>query len=331
MKIPLNYKKNLAEIKNVLKDPRNKTFFITGHTKPDGDAIGSMLALYSLLKRLGKNAFIYSYDTIPSFLKFLTYSNKINIVKKIEKKFDVAVYFECADISRFGISMNINEQTKKTINIDHHILKTNWADINWFDHYSSSVSELVYFIFRYLKVPLTKIEAECLYVGIVTDTRNFTQANTNSRSHMIAAELLECGVDSATVEKYIYGTKSLNALKLTGIALDNMKTEESGRIAYTTITLDDYKKTNSTVEDTEGIINYVGMLPDIKVWMIFRELNEKNFIKVGFRSIKEIDVNKISNKFGGGGHRNASGCTVKGNINEAIKIILKEVKKAISK
>jgi len=288
-----------------------------------------MLAFASLLKRFNKKVFLYSYDPVPYFLKFLPNTDDIQIVQNIENKFDVAVILECSEITRFGIAMNIRSQVKTTISIDHHVYKNHWADLNWFDHSSSSVSEMIYFVYKYLKLSLTKEEAECIYTGIVTDTHNFTQANTTSQSHIITSELLKCGVEPTKVEKFVYRTKPLNALKLLGLALDKIKTERSGNIAYTSLTLEDFDKTETTVEDTENIINYIGMLPDVKVWIIFRELSGKNTVKVGFRSLKDIDVNKISNKFGGGGHKNASGCVIKGSIKEAIKIIVDEVSREL--
>lgn len=278
--------------------------------------------MYSILKRLKKDVFLYNYDPTPSFLKFLPYSEKIVVTQKVDKKFDVGVFLECSEISRFGNMIDVKKNIKTAINIDHHLFQQEWADINWFDSTSSSVSEMIYYVFKYLKMSLTKEEATLLYTGIVTDTYNFRHANTTSQSHIITSELLKYGVETNIINKHIYGTKTLNALHLLGIVLTKIKMSRSNRIAYTTITEDDLNKTKTTIEDTEEIINYAGMIPNVQVWLLFKEMHKQNLVKVSFRSAKEIDVNKISNKFGGGGHKNASGCTINGNLDKVIDIVI---------
>ena len=327
LKVPQKYKSQLAALKSVLKNPKNKSFFVAGHQKPDGDTIGGMLALYSLLIRLKKNVELFSYDSVPSFLKFLTDSEKIKKVNKTDRQFDVAVILECSELSRLGNIINPKKQSKITVNIDHHAYERKWADINWTDSCSSSVSEMIFYLFVSLGLPLTKEEATSLYVGIVTDTHNFTQTNTNTQSHIVASELLRSGVEPPSIEKNVYGTKSLNTLRLLSEALRNIKIDSVGKIAYIRITNKDFRQTKTTPEDTEEIINYAGMVPGVLVWLLFRETQKKNLIKVSFRSVRDIDVNKIAGTYGGGGHRNAAGCTVKGTMPEVIKTVISVVEK----
>ncbi|MBN1383946.1 MAG: bifunctional oligoribonuclease/PAP phosphatase NrnA [Elusimicrobia bacterium] len=328
LKVPKKYLKNLADIKNVLKNAKNKAFFVTGHRRPDGDVIGSMLAVYSLLKRLRKNVFLYNYDPVPSFLRFLPYSEKIKVSKKVEKKFDVSIILECPEVRRFGNIIDIKKQVKNTINIDHHPgngSQANWADLNWVDAGSASLAEMVFYMFKFLKMPLTKEEAVLLYTGIVTDTHNFRQINTTAQSHIIASELLSCGVEPAEIEKHVYGTRTLNALHLLGAALGNIKTDKTGKIAYTTVKMEDFGKTKASAEDTEEIVNYPGMVPGVFVWLLFREMRSpagEDLVKVSFRSAKKIDVNRIANKFGGGGHKNAAGCIINGGIDSVIDRVI---------
>lgn len=286
-----------------------------------------MLALRSLLIRLKKNVGVFSCDPIPLFLKFLPDSEKINISKKVKQKFDVAVILECSELTRLGNIIIPRKQSKITINIDHHAYQQNWADINWIDSESASISEMLFYIFKFMNILIKKEEAVALYTGIVTDTHNFIQVNTTPQSHLVAAELLELGVEPQEIEKYIYKTKSLNILHLLGIALSRIKVVPSGKIAYTTITNKDFGITKTTAEDTEEIINYAGMIPNVLVWMVFRETDRKNFVKVSFRSVKEIDMNKIAQQFGGGGHKNAAGCTIKGKMEKVINTILPVIEK----
>lgn len=333
LKVPKKYLKSLADIKSVLKNAKNKSFFIAGHQRPDGDGIGSMLAVYSLLNRLGKNVFLYSRDPVPSFLKFLPYSERIRINKRPEKKFDVAVILECSEADRFDNRIDIKKQAKTSLNIDHHRYKTAWADFNWVDADSASVAEMIFYIFKFLKMSLTKNEAILIYTGIVTDTHNFKQPNTTVQSHIITSKLLDCGVEPAKVEKYVYGTRTLNALHLLGAALSRVRTDKNGKIAYTTVTEEDFRKTRAITEDTEDIVNYAGMVPDVLVWLLFREMHSssggENLIKVSFRSAKEIDINKIAVSLGGGGHKNAAGCILKGTINNVIDTVVSIIKKEL--
>ncbi|MBI5574636.1 MAG: bifunctional oligoribonuclease/PAP phosphatase NrnA [Elusimicrobia bacterium] len=327
LKVPRKYISQLAALKSVLKNPKNKFFFVAGHQRPDGDTIGGILALYSLLIRLKKNVELFSYDSVPSFLKFLSDSEKIKKVKKTDRQFDVAIILECSELYRLGNIINPEKQSKITINIDHHAYERKWADINWTDSHSSSVSEMIFYLFMSLELPLTKEEAISLYVGIVTDTHNFTQTNTNAQSHIIASELLRSGVEPPVIEKNVYGTKSLNTLRLLGASLRNIKIDKTDKIAYIQIMNKDFYETKTAPEDTEEIINYAGMIPNVLVWLLFRETQKKNFVKVSFRSVKDIDVNKIAQKFGGGGHKNAAGCTIKGKMERVVKIVIPVVEK----
>lgn len=331
LKVPGKYISPLAALKSAIKNPKNKFFFVAGHLRPDGDTIGGCLAVYSILRRLKKDVLLCNFDTVPSFLKFLPNSSKLKNIKKTDRKFDVAIILECSELSRFGNIINPKKQSKVTINIDHHAYDRKWADINWIDSESSSVSEMIFYLFKFLELPLTEEEATSLYVGIVTDTHNFTQTNTNSQSHIIASELLRSGVEPSVIEKNVYGTKSFNALCLLGTSLRNIKIDSTGKIAYIQITNRDFYETKTSPEDTEDIINYAGMIPNVIVWLLFRETQKKNLIKVSLRSVRDIDVNKIAGTFGGGGHRNAAGCTVNGTMQGVMNIVLAAVKKELKK
>jgi len=332
LKIQRKYLNILSRIKSVLKNPENKSFFVAGHLNPDGDTIGGMLALDSFLKRLNKrDVSLYNYHSVPAICKFLKNYQKIKISDKIDGKFDVAIIIDCSDSSRIGGIIDPSKQAKTTIKIDHHADNNKWADINWSASNFSSVAEMIFMLFKFFGFHLTKEEAEYIYTGIVTDTHNFTQVNTNPQSHYIAAELLENGVDPVKIEKNIYGTKTLSALRILGKTLESITIHKSGRVAYAIITNDIFEKTGAKFEDTEGIINYIGMIPGAYVWALFKEMPDEKSIKVGLRSIEKVDINKIAKKFGGGGHKNAAGCTLNMPLDEAIRTVIPRINKYLKK
>lgn len=309
----------LQQIIKALKN--NDTFFIAGHLKPDGDVVGSALALRSLLKRLGKKAFVYSGEPVPDYLMFLPGINNISITAKATREFDCAVILECADFGRMG-NIIAPEQARFVINIDHHSSFNYFGNINYIDPRASSSAEQVYRLFKALKMPLTRYEADALYVGLVTDTGKFQQTNTTPSSLEMAADLVSKGVVPETMYNALYATKTLSSLNLLGCVLQTLTVTASGKIAYLSITREMYRETKSNVTETEGIINNAMMIPGVCVGILFRETETPGNVKVSFRSREGVDVNKISNHFGGGGHRNAAGCSLSGSIRSAEKRIM---------
>ena len=326
MEIPIRHRKVLLQIKDVLKNPENKSFLIAGHLNPDGDTIGGTLALGSLLRRLDKkNIFLFNYHPVPAIYRFLGHYKKIKSAQETRRKFDVAIIIDCSDINRLGGMIEQTRKAKTTIKIDHHADNKKWADINWSAAEHSSVAEMIYLLFQSFKFRLNKEEAEDIYTGIVTDTYNFTQINTNPQSHFIAGELLKCGVNPVKIVKNVYGTKSLSILRLLAKTLESIKISKSGRVAYAVITKNIFKQTGAGPEDTEGVINYLGMVPGVYVWVLFKEVPNEKYVKAGFRSIENIDINKFAGEFGGGGHKNAAGCSLNMDINKAVRTIIPRI------
>lgn len=319
-------KQILKAIVEVIK--KSKIFFIAGHMKPDGDTIGSGLALASMLKRLGKKTVHCSADEIPYDLMFMKGVSKIKITDKITGKYDCALVLESINLSRIG---NIIEpsQVKKIINIDHHLAHTNFGYINYVVPSSSSVAELVYEVFKAAKIIPTKEEAENLYIGIVTDTGRFQQLNTNANSHLTAAELLKCGVNASEISKKLFLKKPLSKLKLYGLALSDLKTDINGKFIYVKLTKNMFQKAKASDYDADGIINYCISVPTAAVGCVMKEVDEKT-TKISLRSIEKFNLLNVVKQFGGGGHKNAAGCTINENINEAEKIIIKAFKDKLS-
>jgi phosphoesterase RecJ-like protein len=320
-------KKILEQIKQEIK--RNRTFFIAGHLKPDGDTVGTSLALASLLTRMGKRASVYSKDTIPDNLRFAPGCSKIKIRPKAKGRFDCAIILECSDFARMGNLIGFN-QTDNVINIDHHAHFNHFGKINLINPKASSSAEQVYNLFKYLRKVPTKSEAECLYIGLITDTGKFQQANTTTSALEMAAELVGLGVKPTYMNDKLYASKTFSSLSLLGLALNRMKVDDCKKIAYLQITRDMYKSAHSSVLETDEIINYTMMVSGVLVGVLFREEESPNTVKISFRSRDAFDVNKVAKNFGGGGHKNASGCTFIGNITDAKRIVLAYLREAVS-
>ena len=315
-------KEILDAISGIIK--QSDTFFIAGHTKPDGDALGSGLAIASLLRRMDKKVTHCSLDPVPQDMVFMKGSKTIKVTNKISKNFDCAIILECINFTRMGDIIS-PAQAKKIINIDHHLAHTNFGDVNYIVPSSSSVSELIYDVFINLKKTPTKEEAENLYVGIVTDTGRFQQLNTNANSHLVVAELLKCGVNSNKLCKKLFLTMEISKMKLYGFALSNIETAFDEKLVYIKLTKEMFKKTKASDTDTDGIINFCISAPKAVVGCLLKEVDSKT-TKLSFRSIEKFNLLNIVKLFNGGGHKNAAGCTINADINTATQKIIKAFK-----
>ena len=305
-----------------------KSFFLAGHLNPDGDTLGSMLAISSVLRRLGKKVFLFSSDPVPANLSFLPHAASINVGRLPPKKrFDAAILLECSTPQRGGDLSSVLERAGKVVNIDHHKTSQHYGDVNIVESRSSSTAEIVYRLFYGMNVHITKAEAACLYVGIVTDTGRFHFPATSPRTLEVASRLLETGFEFSKINDLLYATKSCQALKVLGRALESLELLFSGRAAVITLKLSDFKDFDASPEHTENVINYGMMVPGVQLAVLFRE--EDGRTSVTFRSRGRADVSLLASVFGGGGHKNASGCKMKAGMEEARKKVLAEIQKVL--
>lgn len=316
----------LKAIDNIIK--QSETFFIAGHIKPDGDAIGSGLALASMLRRLGKKVLHCSIDPIPTDMAFMKGVKSIKVTDKINTNFDCAIVLECIDFGRMGNIINPS-QAKNIINIDHHLAHKNFGNVNYVVPNSSSVAELIYDVFIALKIEPTKIEAENLYIGIVTDTGRFQQLNTTANSHLVTAQLLQYGVKSNQICKKLFLTAHINKLKLYGFALSNIQTDLNGKFVYIKLTKDMFEKSQAVDTDTDGIISFCISVPKAVVGCVLKEIDDKT-TKVSLRSIEKFNLLDLISQFNGGGHKNAAGCTINAGIDTATKQLINAFKDKLS-
>ena len=306
------------------------SFFLAGHLNPDGDTLGSMLAISSVLRRLGKKVCLFSSDPVPDNLSFLPRAGSIKVGRLPPKKrFDVAILLECSTPQRGGDLSAVLKHAGKVVNIDHHKTSQLYGDVNIVESHSSSTAEIVYRLFYGMNVHITKAEAACLYVGIVTDTGRFHFPATSPRTLEVASRLLETGFKFSEINDLLYATKSCRALKVLGRALESLELLFSGRVAVITLKMSDFNDFDASPEHTENVINYGMMVPGVQLAVLFRE--EAGRTSVTFRSRGRADVSLLAAAFGGGGHRNASGCKMKAGTEEARKKVLAEIQKILER
>ena len=306
---------------------KNKNFLILTHVNPDGDALGSQLALRRILRSLNKNVYALAEERIPPMYKFLPDIDKIYTdYKRFKSRFDVVFILDCPTIARVGkIESLISDSL--IINIDHHPGRRKEMDIVFKDTNAAATAILIYKLFKNMKVKIDKKTALLLYVGIVTDTGFFRYANTNSEAYKISSELVKLGVVPNEVNKQLYESESIKRLKLLGLSLETIRLYKGGKISTMETTRDMYAKTGGRPEYTEDFVNFPKSIKGVSIAVFFKEDTKTRTVKVSFRAKGKIDVDKIARIFGGGGHPQASGCTLKGTIRENKDKVIRILKK----
>ncbi len=308
---------------------------IISHTNPDGDSIGSSLAINKILLEYGHNSVVIFPDAYPEYYTWMPgINNAIVAEKELEKaknlitNADLHIIVDMNSFKRGQILEEALEQSNaKRILIDHHILVNNIFDLAYSNPNVSSTSELVYDVIESVNPNLINKEvAECLYTGIVTDTANFFHGNMTPRTFEITANLMRTGIDIVKINQIIYNSFSENRIRLLGYSIsERLHLLKEYKAAYIFLTKDDLIKYNYSEGDSEDIVNYGLAIKDIHISAFFIE--KTDFIKISFRSEGDINVNALATKyFNGGGHKNASGAHFYGSMDEAISLF----KKALS-
>ena len=291
----------------------NKNVFgITTHVRPDGDGIGSSLGLCWLLKSLGKSAEVIVRDTIPVSYQQLPGADEIRKVSEIDKEYDAIFVIECSDVARPGI---INLEKAFTVNIDHHTTSEHFGAVNWIDATASAVGEMIYNLCKAIGGRITKEIAECIYLALVTDTGSFHFPNTTERTLKVASELVKVGVKPAQISEAVYNSYPWSRVELMTQVLATVKRDKTGRVAWMRQSLEMAEDTDSVEGDNSGFVNIPLMAKEVEGVVYMRE-TRPNAYRVSLRSKGDINVARIAEKFGGGGHKNASGCRVEGDWNE---------------
>ena len=312
------------ELDNIIEAiNKNDNIGIFTHISPDGDAIGSSLALYLGLKQLKKNVDIIT-DEYPNCFKFLTSIDEIKNTTK--EHYDLAIALDCATKPRLYNPNNSFEQSSFSISIDHHASNTYFANLNYVEADSPAVSQTLVKILKRLNISITKEIGECLMAGIITDSGGFRYNTVDSETFEFAASMLGIGVNISDIYYKTFDLKTKPQFDLTTIATSRLKFFSKNRIAVTYITKGDFKKTKASVGDHEGIVNIGRNIENVEVSIFIRE-DEDGTYRVSLRSNKYVDVSEICKTFDGGGHARAAGCTVNTSLEDTIKLLVKEVNK----
>lgn len=319
----------LDQILDLLKE--GQTFCLSGHQNPDGDVIGSELAMASLLKRLGgkKRVDICNNGPVPRSVAFLPGAHQIQNVEKVDGKYDVQIVFECSGADRMGGIIDFATQVGKVINIDHHLHNPNFGDVNFVEPTTSSTAELIFKIIDRSGLPLQVDEAICLYTGLVTDTGWFRYGNTNPQSHAIASKLLATGFKVEDLSERIYLSKSKTALPLMAWVLSHMTLHYDDRVAIMKLPEAVFKEMGAVPDDVEEIVNLGLQRESVVASVLLKERSNPPAVKVSFRSKGQTDINQVARLYGGGGHRNASGCTINQDLVAAEQSVIKEMKRVL--
>jgi phosphoesterase RecJ-like protein len=305
----------IAEIADAIR--ARQRFVLSSHARPDGDAIGSQLAMAFALDRLGKQVTLVNRDPVPGQLKPFPGTDRIVVADRVDEVYDAAIIMECSSLDRTGVN---GFERSFVINIDHHQGNTGYGALNWFDAGAAACAEMVFDLIVALGVPLTPEIATHLYVGILTDTGSFHYSAITPRTFDISRQLVEAGVDPTTVARTVFDSNTLGRLKLFGAVLSAIELEHDGRLAVMRVDHAMTAAAGGTYEDTEGLINLPLTVRDIKASAFFKELGPREY-RVSLRSKGAIDVAAVVKQFGGGGHKNAAGCTVPGTYEEARRAI----------
>ncbi|MCH5586255.1 bifunctional oligoribonuclease/PAP phosphatase NrnA [Shimazuella sp. AN120528] len=290
---------------------------VVSHVNPDGDAIGSTLAMGLIAKSLGISVTLVNESPVPEKLEFLPGTELIQLPSQVKKRFSVIVTVDAADISRIGECQQLFADDPIIINIDHHATNDGFGTINVVKAEAAATVEILYDWAEYLDIPISKQLATVLYAGLLTDTGGFRYSNTSPNVLRIAATLLESGAASYELADRLLESISVRYLEQLKEALGTMQIVFDGKVAYLT----------SEEEDNDGLVNLARNIEGVDVGILFRPMDEHH-IKVSMRSRNIIDVSQVALSLGGGGHARAAGCTVKGTMNEVIHNVLEKMKEA---
>ena len=300
-------------------------FVVTSHARPDGDAIGSAMAMAFALRQLGKDARVVSADPAPPPLEAFPGVPEIEVTARVDDPGDAVIVMECGSLSRTGIE---GLERGYVVNIDHHVGNSMYGALNWFDVSAAACGEMVFDLIGALGVPLTVEIATHVYVAILTDTGSFHYSNITPRTFDISRRCLEAGVDPALIARTVFDSNSLARLRLHNAILNRMELDATGRMATLWVDRAMTAALGATYEDTDGVINVPLTVREIVAVAFFKEQGPDDW-RVSMRSKGDVDINVIAKEFGGGGHKNASGCNAQGSIDALKKMFEAKIAAAI--
>jgi phosphoesterase RecJ-like protein len=316
----------LLKIRNLLIT--NKEVAIISHSNPDGDALGSQIALSLALEKLGIQTLLINKDPVPPSYHFLPNSEIIIPLSKKAQLPGVLIFLDCATLERTGYETEfLNKQGRIFINIDHHISNDKYADINWVEEKAAATAEMIYDLISLLQVKIDKDIATALYTGISTDTGSFLYENTTSTTHQIASDLINKGANISELRINFYENMSKGRLNLLKKGLNNLSFAQNDKIGWMAFTYSELTNSDAVDSDGDGLINYVKNISEVEVALVFREI-EPGKTKVSLRSKSWFDVNQLAAVFQGGGHARAAGCVIEGDQQEIVKKVISKAQES---
>jgi phosphoesterase RecJ-like protein len=300
-------------------------FGITTHIKPDGDGVGSSLGLCWLLRSLGKSAEVIVRGDIPLAYRSLPGADEIRNIEKIDNDYDAVFVIECSDLQRPGID---GLDTQFTVNIDHHATSEHFGTVNWIDSTASAVGEMIYNLVKAIGGRVTREIAECVYMALVTDTGSFHFSNTTDRTLKVASELIKAGARPAAISEVVYNNYPWSRIELMRQVLATVKRDESGKVASMRQTLKMREEAGAVDGDNNGFVNIPLAAREILACVYMREVGEGVY-RVSLRSKGDINVAKVAERWGGGGHRNAAGLRIEGDWDAKERELVEAVRDAV--
>ncbi len=291
------------------------------HMFPDGDAIGSMIALAQIAKKLHKKIYLFSPSPLPIRYRFLPLYSSIMTKAESFDGFDLAIAIDCASHVQLGaFYKKVFGVAKKTIEIDHHSFRERFADIALVDDKAAAVGEIVYRLSQLLGAKLDKALAIPLLVSIIVETGSFRLPTVGPQTFRICSQLISCGIDYYKIVEQSYWSRTRAEAMLLGLCFSRLKFLKNGKLALTVITFKDLRKLNARQEDVDPIADQIRTLRDVQVVLLFREMRGRKW-RVSMRSKGSVNVGKIAEEFGGGGHPDVSGCYLSKKNNLDKKLI----------
>jgi phosphoesterase RecJ-like protein len=307
------------------------SFLVLTHYRPDGDAVGSQLALVLLLKGIGKTVEAWNDDEVPTKFRFLPHTDLITRPPAEAKDFDVVIAIDTSTWQRVGTAAQRIRNKKHFVNIDHHVSNEKFADINWIVPEAPAAGQIAFDFIKRAGFTLTREIATCLFAAISTDTGSFAYANTTAESLRVAAELVDTGLNVGEICRHVYESYPYARLMLLQKALAQLQLADRKRVAYTWVTTEMFEESGAKREDTEGLIDYARAIEGVVVAVLFEETREAGKIRISLRSKHaKIDVNSVARHFGGGGHREAAGARITGEPHDIERRVLAAISEALA-
>lgn len=304
---------------------KGKSFLITSHVRLDGDALGSELALYILLRDLGKKACVYNQDKTPSHYRFLPAASDIVHTPGDLGQYDTAFILDCSELERVGEQAEKIGKINNLINIDHHISNNGFCGIRLIDAQASSTGELLVLLMKEMHVEMTKDICTNLYTAILTDTGGFRYSNTRQNALWAAGDLVAAGADPQWISENVYENDPPEKLKLLSRVLDTLFIDLEHKVGSLTVTQEALRETGASMDHTDGFVDIPRAVHGVEIAVLYTQL-DKNYFKLSLRSKDKVNVEKIAKKFGGGGHINAAACRIEGNIESVKRKLLEAIK-----